>query len=316
MKLATLLVILALAAVAEASPLRGARSLLTGEKEKAPMYCTKDGDECPEYYDCEALDEPVCTNKRVCDKDQYGKEKCAYVKECFAHQCLEAPRYCDPYAKYDECEKEYGYEWECVKLDKKVCTYKDECKQVKTDECREYGYNNKCTNSRGKCKAYRQNKVCETKDECVEYKKEKKCERKKYCKVFADKKVCKPNGECAKYDAYGKCTEYGEDCEVIKSGCQEYAYYQGDCKYVPTDVCAKYETKEVDCKYVNAECKEYEQVKKCVKVKGPCKLYKYEEVCSQVEDVCWTGKCDKKPPPPLPVKPSTKPAPKPYLQRG
>lgn len=220
---------------------------------------------------------------------------CSYAV-CYEYQCVEKPRYCDPDAKYDECAKEHGPEWECNELEEKVCTYKDVCALVKTEECKEYGYSHKCHYVKGPCKAYSQEKVCGSEKVCVVYKQEKKCDEEKVCKAYHEKKVCKPTHKCAEYNAYEKCIKYGEDCEYVQGPCKEYEYKKTNCKYVDTDECAKYGTKKTDCKYVNKDCKEYKHVKKCVRVKGACKAYKNVVKCKQVEDVCETGICEIKEP--------------------
>lgn len=231
----------------------------------------------------------------MCHKDSYGHNNdCKYENVCWDYHCVEAPRYCDPYAQYDECDKEYGHDWECKKLDKKVCTYRDECKQVQTNTCKEYGYTDKCHYVQGKCKAYHQKEECRHENVCVEYKQEKKCHDKKVCKDYEQVHECKPNHHCDSYDQYGKCTRYGQDCTYKQGACKEYKYEKHDCSYHPTKECIKYDNRKKDCKYVNTHCKEYEQVQKCEKIKGGCKTYEYKHECRKVEDVCYKGTCEKK----------------------
>ncbi|CAD7705048.1 unnamed protein product, partial [Ostreobium quekettii] len=213
--------------------------------------------------------------------------------------------------RHGSSEKDYGHGWECMKLDKKVCTYRDECKQVRTDKCKEYGYEDKCHYVQGKCKAYNQKKQCRDENFCVEYKQEKKCKERSVCKAYEQVHDCKPNHKCDSYDQYGKCTRYGQDCHYKQGPCKEYKTEKHDCKYHPTDVCIKYDTRKVDCKYVNTDCKEYEQVQKCDKVKGGCKAYEYNNDCKKVEDVCYKGICEKKKYKPSPS-PYRSPSPSPY----
>lgn len=318
MRVAALIAILAFVAVAEAGrvDLTGLRSLLTDDKhEKEPMYCKdwKEHSDCPDYYECQALDKKACKSDHVCHYDQYGKQTCTYKEVCWDHHCVEVPRYCDPYAKYDECKKEYGYGWECKKLDKKVCTYKDECKHVKGDKCKEYDYEHKCHYIKGDCKDYNEKRVCKKKNVCVEYKQEEKCDTKKVCKAYHQTEHC--DDKCAEYNAYGNCVKYGKDCTYKQGGCKEYEYRKHDCKYVPTDKCIKYKEEEHDCKYVKTDCKEYEKIQKCDKIRKGCKAYDYKNECHKVEDVCWHGKCEKKPPPPhSPRYPSKKHDPPSYHQ--
>ncbi|CAD7702159.1 unnamed protein product [Ostreobium quekettii] len=320
MRVAALIAILALAAVADASreDVLGRRSLLQSYKGhsdyKEPKYCKdwKDHTDCPKDHECVALDKKFCKSEPDCHKDAYGKEQCTYKQVCWEYHCVEKPRHCDPYAKYDECdkyydEKEHGYEWECKKLDKPVCTYKDKCTPYKTDRCKEYGYEDKCEYVKGGCKTYAQKKECKYRDECYKYKQEKKCDKEKVCKEYKQITTCVD--KCDGYDAYGNCNRYGKDCTYKKGPCKEYEYKEKDCKYVDTDYCIQYKKVEHDCKYVNTHCKEYKQEKKCHKVKKGCNKYEYKDKCEKVEDVCWKGKCVKKPPPPKypPHKPDPKP---------
>eukprot|EP00803_Ostreobium_quekettii_P010668 evm.model.scf_1048.3 EVM.evm.TU.scf_1048.3 scf_1048:20344-21719(-) len=277
-----------------------ARGLLTYEKEaepereEEPVYCSgvDAHDQCPEDYECKALEEKVCQKKLVCIPNDYDAKICKHEEVCYEYQCAEKPRYCDPDAEYDECAEEYGPEYECSELEEKVCSYKDVCALAKTNECKEYVYGHKCHYVKGPCKAYNQEEVCGSEEVCVEYKQEEKCNEEKMCKEYYQRKVCKPNHTCAEYDAYDKCVKYGEDCEDAQGPCKEYAYKKANCEYVDTEECAKHETKQTDCKYVKSDCKEYKQVKKCAKVKGACKAYKHVVKCKQVEDVCETGVCE------------------------
>lgn len=300
MRVAALIAILAFAAVADASRVNvmGLRSILSDDKE--PMYCKdhKEHSDCPEYYECVALEKKFCKSVPDCKKNAYGKETCTYVEVCWDYHCVEVPRYCDPYAEYDECEKEYGYDWQCKKLDKPVCVYKDKCTPFKTDICKEYKLEDKCVYVRDGCKAYAQKKECKFRNVCVKYKQEKKCDKEKVCKVYKQITTCVD--KCAGYDAYGNCNKYGKDCTTRRGDCKEYEYKEKDCKYVDTDVCVQYKKVEHDCKYVNTHCKEYKQRRKCEKVKKGCKLYEYKDKCEKVVDFCWKGKCVKKPPPPPP----------------
>jgi len=302
MRVAALIAILAFVAVTDASRVnvQGLRSLLSDDKE--PMYCKdyKEHSDCPEYYECVALKEKFCKSEKDCEKDAYGKEICKYVDVCWDYHCVEVPRYCDPYAKYDECEKEYGYEWKCMKLDKPVCTYKDKCKPYKTDICKEYYYEDKCIYVKDGCKDYAQKKECKYRDVCIEYKQEKKCDEEKVCKAYKEIETCVD--KCADHDYHGKCIRYGKECSTKRGECKAYEYKKVNCRYVPTKHCIKYKKEEYDCKYVDTHCKEYKEVKKCEKVKKGCKEYEYKDKCEKVLDVCWKGKCVKKPPPPPPHK--------------
>jgi hypothetical protein len=259
MKFAAVILLLAFASVATARDLP-LRSLLSDDKK--PVYCTGKehaADECPKYYECEPLDKPVCKD---CVKDKYGKDKCTTRKQCWEHQCVEVPMYCDPsYAKEDECVEKYGKDWECEKLAKEVCVYEKECTYENT-HCKKYDHEDKCVYVNGACKEYNQKQVCDEKRVCKEYK---------------QKQVCKPvKGKCQTYHN-GKCTKYHDakpECEYVNDGCKEYTTEKGDCKYV------------------NTTCKEYKQEKKCEKVQKGCLEYEQKEVCEDVE-VCWEGKCKK-----------------------
>jgi len=298
MRVVVLITILAFAAVTDASRVNvmGLRSILSYDKE--PKYCKdyRGHSDCPEYYECVALKEKFCKSEKDCTKDGYGKDTCKYHEVCWDYHCVEKPRYCDPWAKYDECEKEYGYDWKCEKLDKPVCTYKDKCTPYKTDKCIEYDYEDKCHYVKDGCKEYAQKKECKYRDVCVKYKHEKKCEDKRECKEYKEYKHCVD--KCADYDYSGKCIKYGKECTTKHGECKEYEYKKVNCKYVPTKYCEKYEKEEHSCHYVDTHCKEYKEVKKCEKVHKGCKKYEYKDRCEKVEDVCWKGKCIKKPPPP------------------
>ncbi|CAD7701545.1 unnamed protein product [Ostreobium quekettii] len=258
---AAAVLLLALASVASARPV-GLRNLLDAKKE--PIYCTGADhakDECPEHYECAALDKKVCKQVQDCKTDRYGKQTCTYKQQCWEYECVEVPKYCEvAYVGEDECMTKYGKDLKCEKLKKKECVYEKECEYVDTDKCKEYEYERKCIEVPTKiCLKYNQVQKCEKdRQVCKEYKQERKCEQ----------------GKCTKYDAYGACTAYG----------------QADCKYVDTDKCKVYETVKGKCVYVNGACKEYKKEQKCDNVKKGCKVYEQEEVCKDVE-VCWTGKC-------------------------
>eukprot|EP00803_Ostreobium_quekettii_P010669 evm.model.scf_1048.4 EVM.evm.TU.scf_1048.4 scf_1048:23994-25223(-) len=272
--------------------------------------------ECFDGYVCDTQDATDCKQQRMCNPDGKGNDNCFHELVC-SGVCVEIeaeeekePQFCDPEAKYDECEKLLGYGYVCAELGEKLCSYRQDCQQVKADECKEYSYENQCRYERGACKAYNQEKVCEKEDMCVEYKQEKKCDREKVCEAYHQKKSCKPNHTCARKNAYGKCVKYGEDCEYARGACKQYGYKSHSCRYVDTEECAKYEKQEVKCEYVNTDCKAYEQVKKCERVKGACKTYGYEEKCEQVEDVCQTGACKMRAAAPAPKAEAPAPPPK------
>jgi hypothetical protein len=274
MKFAAIFLLLALAAVADARDLHFDKKHLNIHK-KDITYCRKDyaHEDCPEHYVCKDLDKRVCEDVEKCDKDLFGKKKsifgkkkdCDYVEECYDAYCVEEPKYCDPWAKYDECEK-YGKHYECEKLHKEECTYKKECDYVDTKHCKDYFYEDECHFVKGKCIKYDEKKVCD---------------QKKVCKVYHKKKICKhvkDTKHCAHFDKHGKCTKYGgtkEVCDWVNKGCKEYIY------------------KDYNCKYVKKDCIKYDQDKICKPVQKGCKKYVQKEVCHDVKDKCWRGVCGK-----------------------
>jgi hypothetical protein len=137
-----------------------------GHAQRYNAYDYYGYEKCPYGYECAPLYKPVCKQENVCHYDNYNKKVCKYQTVCWYHKCVEETRYCDPYAHYDECEKKYGYGYECKPYNyghdyghKKECKKEKYCKRYNEYNNKHYGYDGYNGYQNDKCYewGYRQN---------------------------------------------------------------------------------------------------------------------------------------------------------------